>query len=126
MAKEIFFQVWNGDYMEPINKTTTRWVVSELQDRIGVQGMENGSIAIQKKVSRNKAYYMRGVWETLWRVRQLYMNLKHEGCEKILIDALEHEQLEDRVIDYHTITQLLHPKTYERMLKQEEEKEKEY
>ena len=108
MAKAIF----NRPYIEGANELGKRLMIKHIMECLGVEGYTNGCKKALK-MDKTQSAYLRGIYETLYLLSNMWITLKKQGSEGVLItDLLGDEHFADYIVDRYAYLQKLFPATY--------------
>ena len=108
MAKAIF----NRPYMEGSTELAKRLMIKHIKECLDVEGYSNGCKKALK-LDKSQAAYLRGIYETLNLLSNMWITLKKGGSEGVLItNLLGDEHFADYIVDRYTYLQKLFPFFY--------------
>ena len=116
MAKAIF----NRPYIEGATELGKRLMIKHIMECLGVEGYQNGGKKALK-MDKTQAAYLRGIYEALELLSNMWITLKKGGSEGFLItNLLSDEFCADYIVDRYAYLQKLFPTTYKEAYEQAE------
>ena len=108
MAKGIY----NRPYTEGATELGKRLMIRHIKECLDVEGYSNGCKKALK-LDKSQAAYLRGIYETLNLLSNMWITLKKGGSEGVLItNLLSDEFCADYIVDRYTYLQKLFPFSY--------------
>ena len=117
MAKGIY----NRPYIQGATELGKRLMIKHIKECLDVEGYTNGCKKALK-MDNTQAAYLRGIYKTLDLLSTMWIALKRQGSEGVLItNLLGDEFFADYIVDRYAFQQKLSPELYQEYYKEAEE-----
>ena len=117
MAKGIY----NRPYIQGATELGKRLMIKHIMECLNVEGYTNGCKKAHK-MDKTKAAYLLGIYKTLDLLSTMWIALKKQGCDGVLITSLLGDEFfADYIVDRYAFQQKLLPELYQEYYKEAEE-----
>ncbi len=117
MAKGIY----NRPYIQGATQLGKRLIIKHIKECLDVEGYTNGSRKVLK-MGKSQEGFLRGIYKALDLLSNIWIALKKQGCEGVLITSLlEDDFFADYIVDRYAFMQKLSPELYQQYYKEAEE-----
>ena len=115
--------IYNRMYVNGPTGLGKRLMIKHIKECLKLEDYINGSDKVLK-MDMCQASYMRGVYEALDLLTDIYISLKKHGSGTAMItNLLDDEFFADYIVDHFAVKQILFPDTYKEFYKEAEEED---